>query len=56
VREVIAKVKSLGGLTYAVDKMKHYQGQAMAILDNYPESPAKSSLTLMIDYVIERKK
>ncbi|HBB48033.1 MAG TPA: polyprenyl synthetase [Flavobacteriaceae bacterium] len=56
VKEVIAKVKSLGGLTYAVEKMKHYQAQAMAILDTYPESPEKKSLTLMIEYVIERKK
>jgi octaprenyl-diphosphate synthase len=56
VKEVIAKVKDLGGLTYAVEKMKQYQAQAMAILDTYPESTVKSSLTLMIEYVIERKK
>ncbi len=56
VKEVIEKVKSLGGLTYAVDKMKHYQAQAMAILDTYPEGPIKSSLSLMIEYVIDRKK
>lgn len=56
VSEVIDKVKTMGGLTYAVEKMKQYQAQAMAILETYPESPVKSSLTLMIDYVIDRKK
>ena len=56
VQEVIVKVKALGGLSYAVDKMKDYQQQAMDILNSYPESPVKSSLSLMIEYVIDRKK
>ena len=56
VKEVIEKVKSLGGLTYTVGQMKHYQAQAMSILNTYPEGPVKSSLCLMIEYVIDRKK
>ncbi|MGB0304378.1 MAG: polyprenyl synthetase family protein, partial [Flavobacteriaceae bacterium] len=56
VREVIALVKSLGGLDYATTKMHQYQKQALEILSTYPDSPAKDSLRLMIDYVIERKK
>ena len=56
VKEVIALVKSLGGLDYATSKMHQYQMQALEILSTYPDSLAKDSLTLMIDYVIERKK
>ncbi len=56
VKEVITAVKSLGGLDYAVAKMYQYQRQALAILSHFPDSPAKASLALMIDYVIERKK
>lgn len=56
VKEVIEFVKSSGGLAYAVSKMKAYQQQALQILNNYPESPYKISLILMVNYVIERKK
>lgn len=56
VKEVIAFVKSSGGLEYAVSKMKSYQQNALQILDAYPESPFKDSLTLMVNYVIDRKK
>lgn len=55
VKEIIAYVKEMGGLEYAVDVMKDYQQQAMAILDDYPDSPFKESLQLMVDYVIDRK-
>jgi len=56
VKEVIALVKSNGGLDYAVTKMKEYQKEALSILQDYPESPYKDSLILMVNYVIERKK
>lgn len=56
VKEVIAFVKSSGGLEYAVSKMKAYQQQALKILDKYPDSPYKNSLILMVNYVIDRKK
>ena len=55
VKEIIAYVKEMGGLEYAIEVMKDYQQQAMAILDNYPDSPFKESLQLMVDYVIDRK-
>ncbi|HER41053.1 MAG TPA: polyprenyl synthetase family protein, partial [Salinimicrobium catena] len=56
VNEVIAFVKDNGGLEYAVAKMKEFQKQALAILEDYPDSPYKDSLILMVNYVIERKK
>ncbi|GAB2766282.1 polyprenyl synthetase family protein [Salinimicrobium soli] len=56
VNEVIAFVKANGGLDYAVAKMKEFQQRALVILDDYPDSPYKDSLILMVNYVIERKK
>ncbi|WP_394906783.1 polyprenyl synthetase family protein [uncultured Mesonia sp.] len=56
VKEVIAFVKAQGGLDYAVKVMKSYHSRALKILENYPDSPYKSSLLLMVNYVIERKK
>lgn len=56
VNEVIAFVREQGGLEYAVSKMKDFQQRALALLEDYPESPYKDSLILMVNYVIERKK
>lgn len=56
VKQVIAFVKTNGGLDYAVQQMKDYQQKALAILDTYPSSPYKDSLNLMVNYVIDRKK
>ena len=56
VKQVIAYVKSYGGLDYAQQQMKDYQQKAIAILDTYPSSQYKDSLKLMVNYVIDRKK
>ena len=56
VQQVIQKVRELGGIAYAEQKMKAYQAQALACLEHYPDSEYKTSLLLMIDYVIERQK
>ena len=56
VKEVIAFVKEIGGLDYAISKMKEYQEKALHILHDYTQSPYKESLELMVNYVIERKK
>ena len=55
VREIIAYVKEIGGLDYAIAVMKDYQKKAKNILNDFPDSEAKASLLLMLDYVIERK-
>ncbi len=56
VKEVIAFVKNNGGLDYAITKMKQFQEEALLLLKNYPESPFRNSLELMVNYVIDRKK
>ena len=55
VNQVVEHVKQAGGLDYAKQKMYEYQKNATEILQHYPESEFKSSLQLMIDYVIERE-
>ena len=55
VKEVIAFVKNNGGIEYTISQMNDYKSKALAILNNYPESPYKTSLLQMIDYVVERK-
>ncbi|HIC32439.1 MAG TPA: polyprenyl synthetase family protein, partial [Flavobacteriaceae bacterium] len=56
VNQVIEFVKENGGLDYAVSKMKSFQKEALNILETFPESDYKTSLKLMVNYVIERKK
>ncbi|MFC4096486.1 polyprenyl synthetase family protein [Euzebyella saccharophila] len=56
VKEVIAFVKESGGLEYAVSKMLEFKERALQILKSYPESPYRSSLELMVNYVVDRKK
>jgi len=56
VKEVILFVKQNGGIEYTNQKMKEYQQKALKILNEYPESPYKSSLRTMVNYVIEREK
>ncbi len=56
VKKVIQYVKDHGGLTYAEQKMHQFKLEALALIENYPDSPQKQSLQLMVDYVIDRKK
>ena len=55
VKELIAFVKENGGIDYTISQMNSYKSKAIAILNNYPESPYRQSLLQMIDYVVERK-
>ena len=56
VAELIVLVKDTGGLKYASEIMKNYQKEALTILSEFPDSDAKNSLELLVDYVINRKK
>lgn len=56
VNEVIRMVQDYGGLTYAEMRMKEYYHEALDILNNLPEGEAKSSLSKLCEYVIERNK
>lgn len=55
VKEVIEFVKQKNGLGYAESVMKDYQQKALEIIKNYPDSEYKNALTLMVNYVIDRK-
>ena len=52
---LIAFVKQKGGMEYTISKMKEYHKKAIDILNTYPDSPYKTSLLTMVNYVIERK-
>lgn len=56
VKEVIAFVKNNNGLTYAEEKMVQFQEEALLLIQDFPSSPYKEALILMVNYVIERKK
>ena len=56
VADLIELVKNTGGLKYASEIMKNYQKEALTILSEFPDSDAKNSLELLVDYVINRKK
>lgn len=55
VKQVITFVKERKGLDYAEQKMAEFQQEALMILSDYPSSPYKDALILMVNYVIERK-
>jgi octaprenyl-diphosphate synthase len=55
-KEVIDFVKKNGGLEYASEKMLAYKQEALQLIQDYPASPYKSALELMVNYVTERKK
>ena len=55
VKEVISFVKTHNGLEYAIAKMKEFQQKALNILNDFPASSYKEALTLMVNYVINRK-
>jgi octaprenyl-diphosphate synthase len=56
VKEVIQFVKDKNGLAYAEKKMVQFQQEALFLIKDFPESVYKDSLTLMVNYVMERKK
>ena len=55
VKEVIQFVKNKNGLVYAEEKMIIFQQEALILLQDFPQSPYKDALILMVNYVIERK-
>lgn len=55
VKELVEFVKQSGGLDYAIGVMNDFQQKAKEILKEFPDSDAKHSLSLMLDYVINRK-
>jgi octaprenyl-diphosphate synthase len=52
---VISKVNEAGGIKYATDKMNEYKKEALDILAQFPESPARKGLQDLVLYVTDRK-
>ena len=55
VRELIAQVRTSGGLHYAQEVMESYVAKALAIIEEIPEMPATRAMKELIEYVIARK-
>ena len=55
IKELIAFVKSKGGLEYSIIKMHEFQQEAISILDSFPASESKDSLKKLVSYVIDRE-
>lgn len=56
VNQVIDFVKKSGGLEYAQGVMDQYYQEALAILQDFPDSEYKTSLHALVRYTIERQK
>ena len=56
IKEIIDLVIQQGGIEYAENQMYNYRDKALALLEKVPDSPAKSSFELLIDYSIKRVK
>jgi len=56
VDRVIDFVEEKGGLEYASQQMNEYIDKGLAILDQFPDTPAKDSLITLTKYVVTRKK
>lgn len=49
-------MKDKNGLHYAEQKMCQFKEEALEILENFPQTEYREALSLMVNYVIERKK
>lgn len=56
VQEVVNLVVETGGIKYADKVMHEYKDKALDILEEFPESEAKESLKLLVNYSINREK
>lgn len=53
---LIRLAKEHKGIEYAEEKMRAYRDRAVGLLGDFPDSPAKTGLLELADYIIERKK
>ena len=54
VRQAIKKIKEIGGLQFANEKMEFFRSRAIELLKTFPKNTYRDSLELMVNYVIER--
>ena len=55
VKEVIDFVKQKGGLEYAVEVMNRFTREAIQVLEDFPESLARTHLKGLVQFTIDRK-
>lgn len=55
VAEVIAFVRSSGGISYATERMNEYREKALEVLRTLPENACRKSLEDLVMYVTQRK-
>jgi octaprenyl-diphosphate synthase len=56
VNEVVQFVKDMGGISYAMDRMKEFKQKAMIQLETFPESPARIALKDLVEFTVSRNK
>ena len=56
VQKIIDYVHTSGGIEYATEVMYKYQNEALALLEEFPDSNSKDSIIKLIKYVTSRKK
>jgi len=56
ITEVIDFVRTSGGLDYALSRMKSFQDEAFAILNELPNHESRESLQQLVRFTTERKK
>ncbi len=54
VNEVLEKVRNSAGIAYASSRMIEYRDKALALLKNYPEQEARTSLEQLVIFTTER--
>ena len=55
VDEVIRTVQESGGIEYAAGKMKEYQLEGLAMLEQFPDTPERKAMMDLVNYAIDRK-
>jgi octaprenyl-diphosphate synthase len=53
---VIDVVEKSGGIAYAIQKMNSFRDEALQILDDFQDSPAKQALAQLVNFTTDRKK
>jgi octaprenyl-diphosphate synthase len=53
---LIKKVVDCGGIEYAKQKMLAYRDEALEILEEFEDSPARKAMADLVNYTIERDK
>jgi len=56
IQELISLVIEKGGLDYATEQMNKYKNQAISQINSLPDSPSKTDMIKLVEYVTNRKK